>query len=485
MCYHCRMPSLNLQAGPVAPTRDSNVVMPQAPDIEKSMLAMMSIDPTNIISQCISKGMTEQYFYVPAHQILWNVFRERYDKNIPVDATSVAQQLRDANQLDHLGGTVGLMDVISFATSTALFQSHFDTLQDKYIRRAIILSANESTQAAFTSETEVDLLLDETEQSVLQIRRNIAKGDHWSLKGDIKAAMENLERMITHKGQGVLGLSSSFPDLDTKINGLKAGELFVVAARPAMGKTSFLLNIIEHMALDLKKPVLMFSCEMPSVQLVERLLFSRSAVNRRKLTEGDADGKHALSVQDIKNFNIAMQELGSSQLVIDDTPAISISELRAKARRVMKDMPELAAIGIDYLQLMRSHTKQAQNSREREIAEISGGLKSLAKELNIPIVVLAQLNRGPESRTGKNKGTPMMSDLRESGAIEQDADMIGLLYRSVYYAESEEEKAELGDEARLVLAKNRNGPTGTIYLNFNAPLMKFTQSEARHDDEDE
>ncbi len=476
--------SINLKSSPT-PRATTAPLMPQAPEVEKSILSMMIIDPTNIISQCISNGMNEQYFYIPAHRILWSIFRERFDKAVPIDITSVAQQLADSQRLEAVGGAAGLTDVFSFATSTALFDSHYSTLEEKYIRRSIILTANRSTEQAFHGESEVEQLLDETEQAVLQIRRNMDKGEDWSLKKDIQSAMTNLERMLSRDGNSILGITSSFPELDKKINGLKSGELFVIAARPAMGKTSFLLNIMEHIALDCQKPVLIFSCEMPSVQLVERLLFARSHVDKRKLLEPNEHGKRELSTQEIKNFSLAMKELGSSKLVIDDTPAISISELRAKARRVIQDHPDLSVIGIDYLQLMRSHTKQAQNSREREIAEISGGLKSLAKELGLPIVVLAQLNRGPESRTGKNKGTPMMSDLRESGAIEQDADMIGLLYRSGYYAETEEEKEALGDEARLVLAKNRNGPTGTVYLNFEAHLMKFTPGEPRMGDDDE
>lgn len=473
--------AFNLQKS--APLASANpTIMPQAPDVEKSMLSMMIIDPLGIISLCISQGMNEGYFYIPSHRILWENFRERFDKDLPLDLTSIAQQLKDGNKLEAVGGNEGLMNIFSFATSTALFKSHFDILQEKYIRRSIIQSSNKSTDAAFHSEAEINVLLDETEKEVLQIRNNISRGEQWSLKEDIKAATENFERMLTSRGDSVLGLTSGYPDLDKKINGLKAGELFVIAARPAMGKTSFLLNVMEHIALDVSKPVLIFSCEMPSVQLVERLLFTRSHINKSKLVDGS---NQKLSKQEMTNYSLAIKELGESKLIIDDTPAISITELRAKARRVQNENKDLAVIGIDYLQLMRSHTKQAQNSREREIAEISSGLKSLAKELGLPIVVLAQLNRGPESRTGKNKGAPMMSDLRESGAIEQDADMIGLLYRPGYYAETEEEKEAIGDEARLVLAKNRNGPIGNIHLNFNAPLMKFTPGEARsHDDED-
>jgi replicative DNA helicase len=286
--------------------------------------------------------------------------------------------------------------------------------------------------------------------------------------------------MMSSKGE-VLGLTTGYPRLDSMINGLKGGELFIIAARPSMGKTSFLLNIMEHLALNVKKPILIFSCEMPSVQLVERLLYARSGVSKQLLISKQG----GMAKEDMKRLKYAINELRASKIVIDDTAAISIAELRAKARRVMRDHPDLCCIGIDYLQLMRSHTKQAQNSREREIAEISGGLKSLAKELNLPILALAQLNRGPENRPGKNKGVPMMSDLRESGAIEQDADMIGLLYRMAYYAEDDEDRENMGSDANLSLSKNRNGPTGDIPLTFIPELMRFTPRIPRPDEEEE
>ena len=455
------------------------VVMPQAPSVEKSLISMMVVDPTNIISRCISEGMNEDFFYIPAHRILWEIFRSRYESNKPIDITSVAQELEDRHQFESVGGQSGLADIFSYATSTALFQLHFDTIKEKYLRRCMIMASNKMSELAHTSDGEISYLLDSAEQEVMQIRRSATAAETWSLKDDIRKAIKNMERMLFTKGD-ITGLSTGYPKLDGMINGLKPGELFVIAARPSMGKTSFLLNIVEHLALDVKKPVLVFSCEMPSVQLVERLLYARSGVSKQELISQ----KGKLTNENMSRFLRATKEYSASNLIIDDTSAISISELRAKARRVKKEHEDLCAIGIDYLQLMRSNTRQAQNSREREIAEISGGLKSLAKELELPIIVLAQLNRGPENRTGKNKGTPMMSDLRESGAIEQDADMIGLLYRSAYYAEDDEEREEKGADANLALAKNRNGPTGDIPLSFIAELMRFIPREVSSHEEE-
>lgn len=459
------------------PTALDVQVMPQAPGVEKSLLSMMVVDPTNIISRCVSEGMNEEFFYVPAHRILWKLFHGHYESNKPIDITTIAQELEDSRQLEAVGGHAGLVDIFSYATSTALYSLHFETLKEKCLRRSMILTANQITELAHTSDAEIGHLVDEAEKKVMAIRTNSASPDEWSLVKDITKVRDNLERLMKTGGT-IQGISTGYPVLDRMINGLKGGELFVIAARPSMGKTSFLLNIMEHIVLDAEKPVLIFSCEMPSVQLVERLLYARSGVSKQSLVSK----KGKLSREDMMRFTYAIKEYKKSSLVIDDTPAISIAELRAKARRVLKENPQLAAIGIDYLQLMRSHTKQAQNSREREIAEISSGLKGLAKELNLPIIVLAQLNRGPENRTGKNKGVPMMSDLRESGAIEQDADMIGLLYRSAYYAEDDEERESIGSDANLALAKNRNGPTGDVPLSFIAELMRFTPRVVHKDE---
>ena len=470
----------DLKGGAVPLVDKETAMMPQAAAVEKSLLSMMTLDPNEIIPRSIMNGITDEFFYVPAHRILWQLLRERYEKAQVMDVTSVAQELADRNQLEAVGGHPGLMDIYSLASSAALFETHFNMLKEKYVRRAIIQSSNRAASSAYTQEAEVETLLDQTEQDVLQIRESMQAGHNkWSLDLDIREFMNTMERIMKEGDVGPQGLSTGFARLDRMSNGLKPGELFVVAARPSMGKTSFLMNIVEHLILDEKKPVLVFSCEMPSTQLVERLILARSGISKQQILK--ERGK--LKKQDLKKITDAIRELRESRLVIDDTAGISISELRAKARRVKRDQPDLACIGIDYLQLMRSHTKQAQNSREREIAEISGGLKNLAKELGIPIIVLAQLNRGPENRPGRTKGIPMMSDLRESGAIEQDADMVGLLYRNAYYATNEEEREKEGDNANLLLAKNRNGPTGDVPLSFKAELMRFVTRIVQEDDD--
>lgn len=453
------------------PTEFRNI--PQAPGPEKGVLSLMAMDPATYMPQAVTFGVTDGFFYLPAHQLLWRLFLARYNANLPLDIISVTQALADARQLEAIGGNAGLTDLYTFTTTGAYFEHYLHTLRDKFILRSVIDTSSKAITHAFSGPEDVAALLDAVETHIFRIREQArSHADGQSLAALVREAVTNFEQFIASKGC-IQGLATGFDQLDRKSNGLKPGDMFVVAARPSMGKTSFLLNIVEHIALTEKKPTLLFSCEMPAVQITERLLFSRSGVRR-----GEIVRRGTLTQLEMQHFKRAVEDVGAARLVIDDTAAISINELRAKARRVMRDLGGLAAIGVDYLQLMRSTSRQAANSREREVAEISAGLKALAKELKVPVIVLAQLNRGPETRAGNSVGIPRMSDLRESGSIEQDADMIGLLYRSDYYADDEDQRQQLAGQANLHLAKNRNGPTGDIPLLFEAELMRFSTREA-------
>jgi replicative DNA helicase len=264
-----------------------------------------------------------------------------------------------------------------------------------------------------------------------------------------------------------MGLETGFKVFDQMSDGLHGAEMFVIAARPSMGKTAFAMNIAEHVSVNLGHAVAVFSLEMSAQQLVQRLLCSIARVNMGSIRNG------FLSERDFPALTAAAAKLASAKILIDDTSGLSILELRAKARR-MKAQHNIRAIFIDYLQLLRSSSKRAQDNRQLEIAEISTGLKALAKELDIPVVVLAQLNRNPESRTGESKGRPRLSDLRESGSIEQDADIVGLLVREEYYAENDQQREEMKGRATLIIAKQRNGPVGDVPLTF---LKEFTRFE--------
>jgi replicative DNA helicase len=284
----------------------------------------------------------------------------------------------------------------------------------------------------------------------------------------VMEAIHAIEALYERRG-AITGLETGFAELDKMLDGLHEAEMIVIAARPSMGKTALAMNICEHIALEMKLPVAVFSLEMSTSQLVQRLLCSRARVNLGSVRNG------FLAERDFPALTVAASKLAESRIFIDDTPGLSIMELRAKSRR-LSSQHNIKAIFIDYLQLLRSTSKRAQDNRQLEIAEISSGLKALAKELKLPIVVLAQLNRNPEQRSGESKGRPRLSDLRESGSIEQDADVVGLLVREEYYAESDEERQENSGKATLIIAKQRNGPVGDVPLTF---LKEFTRFENR------
>ncbi len=410
------------------------------------------------MDSCISEGITDAYFYVPAHKILWNCLWARHEKGKAIDSTSVAQELTDHHQLEAVGGYAGLNEFFAFTSTAALFPAHLEILREKYTLRSIYQTCTNAAARACSGEEDAETQLDQVEQSVLQIRQGATKAEAWSIGEDLRQVTADLERMMKNGGE-IIGLSTGLPVLDRLTNGLKSGELFVIAARPAMGKTSLLLNIAEHIVFDLKKPMAVFSLEMTSIQLLHRLLYTRSGVNAtRALRQG---GK--LTEAELSHLKKALHEIKNCGLIIEGKSALTLSDIRARARRILREHPDLAAIGIDYLQLMRSHSKQAQNSREREVSEISAGLKNLAKELQLPIITLAQLNRGSENRPDKR---PQLHDLRDSGSIEQDADFVGLLHRpSKYDPEAPHDF--------LCLDKNRNGETADIPLTFRADLTRF------------
>lgn len=440
--------------------------LPHAVGPEKSLLSTMLQDPQEYIGLAVEERLTAAHFYLPNHSFLFGFLIELFEAGHEVELVSLVQRLLDKGLLEKCGGPGYLSELYTYAPSPGHFRHHLQHVKDKFTLRAIIRSSNEAVAMAYEAPDEVPELLDSVEQSILAIRESSETTQAATLKQTVEEVMRNFQ-MLLSKEKLSSGLTTGFEELDKKSGGLKAGEMFVVAARPSMGKTSFMMNIVENICLDQGKPCMVFSCEMSSVQLVQRLLFARAKFAVSKLSRGYTPVK-----QEIMRIQTSCKQIIDSKLFIDDTAGISINELRAKARRKKRD-EGIEFIAIDYLQLLKSRTKQAENSREREIAEISGGIKALAKELAIPILILAQLNRGPEGRSGKSLGIPRMSDLRESGAIEQDADLIGLLYRSKYYAENDEDRAALEGKAELVLAKNRNGETGGIPLTFIEELMRF------------
>jgi len=454
-----------LQQGATA-VDDVTRALPHALGPEKSLLSSMLQDPQEYIGVAIEEKLTLEHFYLPSHSTLFGFLIELFEGGNEIELVSLVQRLLDRGLLDRVGGPSSLTDLYTYAPSPGHFRHHLQHVKDKFVLRSIIQNSNEAIAQAYDAPDEVAALLDSVEAKVLAIREGSETNKSPTIKQSVNDVLKQFEKRIAGE-KGDQGLSTGFEVLDRMSSGLKAGEMFVVAARPSMGKTSFMMNMVEHICIDQGKPSMVFSCEMSAFQLVQRLVFSRAKFAMSKLSRGYSPEKG-----DLQRFKRAAIEISGAKLFIDDTAGISINELRAKARRKKRD-ENIQFIAIDYLQLMRSRSKQAENSREREIAEISAGIKGLAKELDIPICILAQLNRGPESRAGKSLGIPRMSDLRESGSIEQDADMVGLLYRSAYYAENEEEREAEAGKAELVLAKNRNGETGSVPLTFIADLMRF------------
>lgn len=455
-----------------AATEDVIRALPHAVGPEKSLLSSMLQDPREYIGLAIEEKLTAEHFYLPGHALLFDFLVGLFEKNEEVELVSLTQKLLDNGLLDRIGGPSSLMDLYTYAPSPGHFRHHLGMVKDKFILRSIIRNSNEAIAQAYEAPDEVAALLDTVEARILAIREGAETNKAPTTTILVGQVLEQFQALMAGE-KGAQGFPTGYEELDKKTNGLKPGEMFVVAARPSMGKTSFMMNIVENICIDQNKPTMVFSCEMSSFQIVQRLLFARSRFAASQITRGYKPSKGEL-----QRIMRTVQELKEAKLFIDDTAGISINELRAKARRKKRD-ENIQFIAIDYLQLMKSRTRQAENSREREIAEISAGIKGLAKELEIPILILAQLNRGPEGRTGKSLGVPRMSDLRESGAIEQDADMVGLLYRTAYYAENDEERDQRAGEAELVLAKNRNGETGGIPLTFVAELMRFETGKPR------
>ena len=382
-----------------------------------------------------------------------------------IDLITFTQVLRDRNVLDAIGGAAFITSLFTFVPTAANVGYYLEIVRDKYILRQIISAATESVRRAYEEQDEVSNLLDEVEAKILAVGEDRFKGQMPTMKDQVMAAIEAIEGLYERKG-GITGISTGFAELDRMTSGLHPAEMIVVAGRPSMGKTALAMNIAEHVAIHEKLPVAVFSLEMSSQQLVQRLLCSRARVNLQKVRDG------FLAERDFPSLTAAAAKLAEARIFIDDSAGLSILELRAKARR-LKAQHEIQLIIVDYLQLLRSMTRRAQENRQLEISEISAGIKGLAKELKIPIIVVAQLNRQPEARSG---GKPRLSDLRESGSIEQDADLVGLLVRPEIYEEDEDARAEKAGEAELIIAKQRNGPVGEIQLTF---LKEFTRFEDR------
>jgi replicative DNA helicase len=444
--------------------QDIHRTPPHSVEAEQGVLGSMLISPRDAIAEVVEK-ITADYLYVPAHQTIFNVLVDLWNAGAGIDLITFTQILRDRNLLESVGGAAAVTNLYTFVPTAANVGYYIDIVRDKYILRSIIAAGTESVRRAYEEQDEVGNLLDEVEQTIFAVGEDRFKGQMLSMKDQVMEAIESIEKLYERKG-GITGVSTGFVEFDRMTSGMHPSEMIVIAARPSMGKTALAMNIAEHVAINEKLPVGVFSLEMSSQQLVQRLLCSRARVNLQKVRDG------FLGERDFPSLTAAASKLAEAKIFIDDSASLTILELRAKARR-LKAQQDVQLIIVDYLQLLRSTSRRAQDNRQLEISEISAGLKGLAKELKIPLIVVAQLNRQPEQRTG---GKPRLSDLRESGSIEQDADLVGLLVRPEIYEEDEEARAEKAGEAELIIAKQRNGPVGEIPLTF---LKEFTRFEDR------
>ena len=444
--------------------QDIHRTLPHSIEAEQGVLGSMLISPREIIAECVEK-INEEYFYVPAHQTIYTVLVELWNAGQGIDLITFTQVLRDRNVLDAVGGAAFVTSLFTFVPTAANVGYYLEIVRDKFILRQIIVAATESVRRAYEEQDEVNNLLDEVEQKIFAVGEDRFKGQVLTMKDQVMAAIEAIEGLYERKG-GITGISTGFAELDRMTSGLHPAEMIVIAGRPSMGKTALAMNIAEHVAIQEKLPIAVFSLEMSSQQLVQRLLCSRARVNLQKVRDG------FLAERDFPSLTAAASKLAEACIFIDDSAGLTVLELRAKARR-LKAQHDVQLVIVDYLQLLRSVSRRAQENRQLEISEISAGIKGLAKELKIPIIVVAQLNRQPEARSG---GKPRLSDLRESGSIEQDADLVGLLVRPEIYEEDEDARAEKAGEAELIIAKQRNGPVGEIQLTF---LKEFTRFEDR------
>ncbi len=440
---------------------------PHSPEAEQGVLGCILLSPNDCLGECITALKSgAEVFYDLRHQTIFGLLAEMFDRREPIDLITLQQRLKDRQLLEQVGGVAYLAGLPDTVPSAANLAYYLEIVQEKYLLRQMIKVCTDVVGRVYDYEGEVDALMDEVERDVLHISESRVQSRTSTIKELVKKAINTIEEY--HQRQGALtGIGTGFTDLDKMTMGLHGGEMIVIAARPSVGKTSLAMNIAEHVAIDEGLPVGVFSLEMTAESLVLRILCSRSRVNLRNIREG------FLAERDFPKLTGSAGKLAKAPLFIDDSSGLSILQFRAKARR-MYQQHGIRLFVIDYLQLLHSTSRRADN-RQQEIADISSGIKALAKELNVPIIVLSQLNRDLEREKGR---PPRLSDLRESGAIEQDADVVGLLYKPTRQGEDEEPANEPGDSeaaaVNLLIAKQRNGPAGEdVHLTFLKPYTRF------------
>lgn len=437
-------------------------IPPHSEEAERGVIGSILVEADRVIDLAVEKQINAESFYHPQHQMLFEHMLALHDQNRPIDMITLSERLESLQLLDKVGGRIAIQQIIDATPTAAHAEYYIEIVRDKYLLRTVITRAREAIDECFKQEKDADLLLDQVEQTFYDISHD-RQQQFVSWPQMIKESMRKIDIAIQEKRE-ITGLATGFADIDKLTSGLQPDDMIIIAARPSMGKTSLAMNIAEHVATGSnanhkKTPVAVFSLEMSQEALVKRMLCSRAGISMKNLSEGYVSReKHDHLVK-------AANDLSEASIFVDDTPGLEPIELRARARR-LKKKHDIGLIVIDYLQMM-NYSKFARDGRQREVAGISGALKAMAKELHIPVIVLSQLSRAPETREGK----PKLSDLRDSGSIEQDADVVGLLRRPIRMAE--DDSAEDPTLAILEIAKHRNGPTGEIKLTFIAEITRF------------
>lgn len=441
---------------------------PQALDLEEAVLGALMLEK-NALSEVIDILKPES-FYKDAHQKIFESIFSLFQKSSPIDLLTVTAELRKMGALEMVGGAYYITQLTDRVVSAANIEFHARIISQKYIQRELIKVSTEIINSAYDETSDIFDLLDHAEKSLFDIAQNNLRRDSRKMDDIMREAISNLE-LLRDRTDGLTGVPSGLTALDRMTSGWQPSDLVIIAARPAMGKTAFVLSVARNAAVDHNKPVVVFSLEMSSVQLVNRLIAGETEIEQEKLKKGN------LADHEWQQLHSRIGRLTEAPLIIDDTPALNVFEFRAKCRR-LKAQHDIQMVIVDYLQLMHGKAEgKGGGNREQEIGSISRALKSVAKELNVPVLALSQLSRAVESRPGNSK-RPMLSDLRESGSIEQDADMVLFLYRPEYYGMTEDEEGRsTAGVGEVIIAKHRNGETGIVPLRFIGKYVKFVDLE--------
>ncbi len=447
---------------------DIGKMPPQARELEEAVLGalMLEKDAFSIISDIIK---TES-FYEDTHQSIFGAIHNLAMQQKPVDVLTVVEELKRRGELEQVGGAVYVAELTDKVASAAHVEYHARIISQKYLARQLISFSSDVVNQAFDEMVDIDDLMQETESRLFEISQRNVKKDVIQINPVIKEALANLE-IAANREDGISGLQSGFKKLDEITSGWQNSDLIIIAARPAMGKTALVLSMAKNMAVNFKFPIGVFSLEMSNVQLVNRLIVNVCQIQGEKIKSGRLDD------HEWERLDSKIKELYDAPIYVDDTPSLSIFELRTKARRLVREHG-VKIIVIDYLQLMNA-SGMNYGSREQEVSMISRSLKGLAKELNIPIIALSQLNRGVETRQGEGK-RPQLADLRESGAIEQDADIVCFIHRPEYYKITEDEHGSTIGLAEIIISKHRNGPTGIVRMKFENEYALFKDEEPQY-----